>query len=60
MVPKPFSRIIIRFGEPIFVPDGIDRDRFENKRQLIEKKLAFLHQDTDVTWKNQAKIDAIF
>ncbi|MCF8105137.1 MAG: lysophospholipid acyltransferase family protein, partial [Desulfohalobiaceae bacterium] len=32
MVPKPFSRIVLRYAEPVKVPRRLSREEFENKR----------------------------
>lgn len=60
MVPKPFSRVIIRFGEPIFVPGDLDKDAFDRKRVSIEKALHALYADTDRIWSDPEKIKSIF
>ncbi len=60
MVPKPFSRIIIRFGDAIYIPPNLDQDHFENQRLLVEHRLKRLYQDTDRIWDNPQKIKAIF
>ncbi|MFZ5564607.1 MAG: lysophospholipid acyltransferase family protein [Thermodesulfobacteriota bacterium] len=50
MVPKPFSRVKIRFGDPIYVPDNLSADEFEQKRREIEQAMAVLYEDTDGMW----------
>ena len=60
MVPKLFSRVIIRFGEPIYVPENLDEEAFEKKRLYVEKQLAHLYEDTDRIWKDPKKIKEIF
>ncbi|MEA3487150.1 MAG: lysophospholipid acyltransferase family protein [Thermodesulfobacteriota bacterium] len=39
MVPKPFSRIVIRFGALEFIPENIDGEEFERIRIHIEQKM---------------------
>jgi lysophospholipid acyltransferase (LPLAT)-like uncharacterized protein len=39
LVPKPFSRVLIHWDEPIPVPGEADADRFEEARRAIEKKM---------------------
>ncbi|MCU0597631.1 MAG: lysophospholipid acyltransferase family protein [Desulfobacterales bacterium] len=60
MIPKFFSRVIIRFGEPIIIPQDINDDEFEIKRQRIETKLKELYDDTDSIWNSPEKIQKIF
>jgi len=60
MVPKPFSRILIRFGEPIDIPPKIDSEALEQKRLLVEKRLKELNADTDHLWENPKELAAIF
>ena len=60
IVPKPFSRIIIRFAQPIYVPPKLDEKEFEKKRLLIEQTLKELYEDTDRIWDYPAKINEIF
>jgi hypothetical protein len=60
MVPKPFSRVIIRFGDAIDVPAELDGGAFEQKRVSIEQRLKELYEDTDRMWDDPVKIAAIF
>jgi lysophospholipid acyltransferase (LPLAT)-like uncharacterized protein len=60
MVPKPFSRVIIRFGDPIYIPPDLDEDVFEKKRLLIEQRMKELYDDTDRIWTDKARVEAIF
>jgi len=39
MVPKPFSRVLIRFGELFSVPPDLDSESFENLRLSIEETM---------------------
>ncbi|MFO7970367.1 MAG: DUF374 domain-containing protein [Desulfobacterales bacterium] len=39
IVPKPFSRVIIRFGDEINIPKNLQGPDFENKRFSIEDDL---------------------
>ena len=29
MIPRPFSRVIIRFGKPMYIPENLDEEAFE-------------------------------
>jgi lysophospholipid acyltransferase (LPLAT)-like uncharacterized protein len=60
MVPKPFSRVIIRFGDAIDVPAELEGDAFEQKRASIEQRLKELYEDTDRMWADPVQIAAIF
>jgi lysophospholipid acyltransferase (LPLAT)-like uncharacterized protein len=60
MVPKPFSRVIIRFGNPIHVPENLDVEAFEALRLTVENCLADLYADTDRIWEDPARVSALF
>lgn len=52
MIPKPFSRIFIRFAPPISVPRRLDTDAFEALRQKIEEQIKELYVHTDNWWRS--------
>jgi lysophospholipid acyltransferase (LPLAT)-like uncharacterized protein len=60
MVPKPFTRVLIRFGTPITVPRRLDADSFEDLRLQTEACLKDLYADTDLIWSQPESISAIF
>jgi len=60
MVPKPFSRILVRFGDPIDVPPKIDSEGFEQTRLLVEKRLKDLCADTDRIWEDPRRLASVF
>ena len=60
MVPKPFSRIIIRFGDEIYVPKKLHGPDFERQRSAIEQTMKELYLETDLLWTKAAKIDLLF
>jgi lysophospholipid acyltransferase (LPLAT)-like uncharacterized protein len=60
MIPKPFSRIIIRFDDPVYVPRKLDKDAFENTRKKIEFRLADLYKKTDRLWNDPEFIKGLF
>jgi len=37
--PKPFSTIYISFGEPFSIPNDLDKNQFEKKRQCFENSM---------------------
>lgn len=60
MVPKPFSRIIIRFGDAIHIPPEMSEDEFEENRLRVEKVLKLLYEDTDGIWSRPDQVLGIF
>ena len=60
MVTKPFSRIIIRFVDEIYIPRKMRGSDFEEKRSSIENTLTKLYIETDAIWSNRLKIDRLF
>jgi hypothetical protein len=60
MIPKPFSKVIIRFGTPIYVPKELDAKAFETQRLAVEKALIHLYADTDRIWNDPARIKTLF
>lgn len=60
MVPKPFSRVIIRFSDEIHIPRKLKGDDFEKKRSSIEETLKKMYVETDAIWSNQEEVDRLF
>jgi len=60
MVPKPFSRVIIRFGSPIHVPEDMGQGGFEQMQARVVHALKQLYEDTDAVWQDDARIKKIF
>jgi len=60
IVPKPFSRVIIRFGDEINVPKNLKGLAFEKKRFSVEETLKKLYVETDLLWKMPGKIKEMF
>jgi lysophospholipid acyltransferase (LPLAT)-like uncharacterized protein len=60
MVPKPFSRVIIRFSDEIHIPRKLQEDDFEKKRSSIQEALKKLYVETDAIWSNQEEINRLF
>jgi lysophospholipid acyltransferase (LPLAT)-like uncharacterized protein len=54
LIPKPFSRVLVRFGEPIHVPEQMDSAAFEALRLEVEKKMIDGHAQDDLNfgWEN--------
>jgi len=53
MIPKPFSRVLLRAGDFIFVPKGLDEKGFEETRLAIERKMIEGYAEADAFWKNK-------
>jgi hypothetical protein len=51
MIPKPFSRIVVRFAPPIPVPRRLDAEAFEALRLYIEKQMKAHYAEADDRWK---------
>jgi lysophospholipid acyltransferase (LPLAT)-like uncharacterized protein len=54
LVPKPFSQVTIRWGEPFFVERRLKQEEFEKSRLEIEKKLreAYGEADLESGWRS--------
>ncbi len=39
LIPKPFSKIVTLYGDPVFVPENADKDECEQIRQALELKM---------------------
>jgi lysophospholipid acyltransferase (LPLAT)-like uncharacterized protein len=46
-VPKPFARVLISLGEPIYLPPKLSRDEREEARQKIERRMIEHIEETD-------------
>ena len=55
-VPKPFSRVIMRFDRETYVPADIDADEFKRIRTDIEKRLYELYAETDAIWREDKAV----
>jgi len=60
MIPKPFSRVIFRFGDEIYVPINLQGTAFEEKRSSIENTLKKLYAETDSLWKDPDQVHRLF
>lgn len=60
MVPKPFSRVIIRFGSPIHVPRDMGKSGLGQMQARVAHDLKQLYGDTDAIWQDDARIKEIF
>ena len=48
LLPRPFAKVVIAYGEPIEVPKKLDAARTEAIRSLIEKRLLHLQREADL------------
>jgi lysophospholipid acyltransferase (LPLAT)-like uncharacterized protein len=48
LIPKPFSQVLVRFGDPIEVPEQMDPETFESLRLDVEKKMIEGHAQDDL------------
>lgn len=60
LIPKPFSRVIIRFGEPDDVPADLDEAAFEKTRLRMETRLRELYEETDRIWEDPETVRGLF
>jgi len=51
MVPKPFSRVLFRFGRLFPPPEGMSDDRFESFRKEVEDVMTGEYKAADDHWK---------
>jgi lysophospholipid acyltransferase (LPLAT)-like uncharacterized protein len=47
VIPKPFSRIVIAVGEPVYVPKGLDAAGLERLELDMERRLRAVFQEAD-------------
>jgi lysophospholipid acyltransferase (LPLAT)-like uncharacterized protein len=45
MLPKPFARLDVRYGEPLAVPADLSAERLDGLRQELEKRLNRLYEE---------------
>jgi lysophospholipid acyltransferase (LPLAT)-like uncharacterized protein len=53
MLPKPFARLDVRYGEPLAVPADLSAERLEGLRRELEKRLNGLYQEA---WAARGRI----
>jgi lysophospholipid acyltransferase (LPLAT)-like uncharacterized protein len=56
MVPKPFSRVIIRFDSLVFVPEDVDSELFEEIRSDLERNMIERYGEGDQNWMRERSI----
>jgi len=50
LIPKPFSQVLLRWGEPIFLPENMDAETSEATRLEVEKIMIHGHARDDLEW----------
>lgn len=50
ILPKPFARLDLRFGEPLFVPVDLSAERLETLRAELETRLNGLYEEAWAAW----------
>jgi lysophospholipid acyltransferase (LPLAT)-like uncharacterized protein len=50
LIPKPFSQILIRWDNPIFIPETMNQESFEAARLNLENHLIRGHAADDLNW----------
>lgn len=50
LIPKPFSRVLVRWGDPIVIPDTIEKEKFEIIRLHVENTMIEGHARDDLDW----------
>jgi hypothetical protein len=58
MIPKPFSRVVVRFDDEVYVPRKLEQEAFEQLRLRIEDRFRFLYETTDALWKSRSRFKA--
>jgi lysophospholipid acyltransferase (LPLAT)-like uncharacterized protein len=51
IIPKPFSKIIIKFDKTIFIPENTDKKILESNRIELQSKLFRLYDEADKYWE---------
>ena len=51
MIPKPFSRVLLRFGAIFSVPETMSNDQFESFRKELEDDLIKEYESADNYWR---------
>ncbi len=52
IIPKPFSKVVVMYGEPVSVPKGCDSATLEEKRDELEARLISITSQADKFFEN--------
>lgn len=55
MIPKPFSRVLIRAGPLMHVPREMDEDEFERVRLNVEQEMIKGYEEADRCWNQRER-----
>ncbi len=55
-LPKPFSKTVTLYGEPIFVPREMDEAEFEMKRREVEQRMLALEAEAEALFPTKSKL----
>ena len=47
LIPKPFTRFVAIYGNPIFVESNLNKEELKIKRQEVEESMLELDQEAD-------------
>jgi len=56
MIPRPFSRILIRFGSLEFISKEMNTDEFEDTCRCLEQRLTAGYKEADRCWRRAGHI----
>ncbi len=51
IIPRPFSKIIIKFDNPVSIPENADKKALEETRLELQNKLFRLYEEADKYWE---------
>ncbi len=51
MVPKPFSRVVLRFSPLVIIPEKTEREEFETLRSVIEGEMIAGYEKESLYWQ---------
>ena len=60
IIPKPFSRVIIRFCDEICIPRKLSLSEFEEQRSQIENTFKKRYTEADAIWSNATEVRRLF
>jgi len=50
IIPKPFSRIVVKFDKEIYIPKKMNRKKFLEIKISLENRFTEIYQETDKIW----------
>lgn len=54
-IPKPFSKTVALYGEPVFIPPDLDETAFEAMRQEVEQRMLHLEAEVEALFSHEEK-----